>query len=245
MCRNCNENHTLIIEGDSVTFELLCAALESNAAAAEEEQGGDGSDDTWHIQIRCVPVYDFSGGTGGASSFPSNSARVKVGARCVGAIKAMFPDDVAELERIYNASDERHDTALVQYINSVASKRDMSLDALLSCKWSEIMPKEADPVEMPLLKELMKSAGGADATSEVGHGASNVGLLSGTPPSCKCPAGHDLRPLGTSTDNGWACDGMRRDGGCARGCTGFRQSDGWGRFQCQACDYGKYHDPSM
>ena len=38
-------------------------------------------------------------------------------------------------------------------------------------------------------------------------------------------------------DNGWACDGRKHQNGCLKGCTGFRQSDGWKRFQCAQCDY--------
>jgi hypothetical protein len=51
----------------------------------------------------------------------------------------------------------------------------------------------------------------------------------------KCPAGHLLKP--DSADNGWACDGRHLPNGCVRGCTGFRQSSGWGRFRCAACDF--------
>jgi Poly(ADP-ribose) polymerase catalytic domain/Poly(ADP-ribose) polymerase, regulatory domain len=36
---------------------------------------------------------------------------------------------------------------------------------------------------------------------------------------------------------GWACDQREEKGGCARGCTGFQQSTGWGRYRCEACDY--------
>ncbi len=57
------------------------------------------------------------------------------------------------------------------------------------------------------------------------------------PTLTKCPAGHTLVDLGTTEDNGWGCDGQIRPGGCVRGCTGFRQSTGWGRFQCRPCDY--------
>ena len=52
-----------------------------------------------------------------------------------------------------------------------------------------------------------------------------------------CPQGHELRDCGTAADNGWACDARNEPGGCLRGCTGFRQSAGWGRWQCQPCDY--------
>ena len=48
----------------------------------------------------------------------------------------------------------------------------------------------------------------------------------------ECPQGHPLVDRGTGADNGWACDARKEPGGCARGCTGFRQSAGWGRFQC-------------
>jgi len=37
-------------------------------------------------------------------------------------------------------------------------------------------------------------------------------------------------------DNGWGCDG-RKLAGCARGCTGFKQSAGWPRFRCELCDF--------
>jgi hypothetical protein len=53
----------------------------------------------------------------------------------------------------------------------------------------------------------------------------------------KCPQGHELVSLGVSRNNGWACDARELPGGCKRGCTGFKQSDGWGRFRCDACDY--------
>jgi hypothetical protein len=53
-----------------------------------------------------------------------------------------------------------------------------------------------------------------------------------TATALRCPAGHPLADRGTSADNGWACDTRNEPGGCARGCTGFRQSAGWGRFQC-------------
>ena len=54
-------------------------------------------------------------------------------------------------------------------------------------------------------------------------------------PTCKKK--HKLQTLGTSQDNGWACDGRHDPGGCARKCTGFRQSSGWGRYRCATCDY--------
>ena len=59
----------------------------------------------------------------------------------------------------------------------------------------------------------------------------------GTDHTVKCPQGHELKSLGLSKNNGWACDGRHRPGGCKRGCTDFDQSDGWGRFRCRACDY--------
>lgn len=38
-------------------------------------------------------------------------------------------------------------------------------------------------------------------------------------------------------DNGWACDGRKEAEGCKSGCTGFRQSYGWKRYRCNACDF--------
>ena len=58
-----------------------------------------------------------------------------------------------------------------------------------------------------------------------------------TPRVPKCPNGHALVSLGTSRDNGWACDGRATPGGCKRGCTDFRQSAGWPRFRCERCDW--------
>ena len=52
----------------------------------------------------------------------------------------------------------------------------------------------------------------------------------------KCPKGHILLDRTGYTEN-WACDGRKHPGGCARGCTGFGQSAGWGRFRCSMCDY--------
>ena len=61
----------------------------------------------------------------------------------------------------------------------------------------------------------------------------------GTVPTC--PSGHTLVE-GRRSGSGWACD--QRFGavsahpeGCARGCTGFRQSDGWGVHTCLSCDF--------
>ncbi|CAE7435861.1 CTDSPL2 [Symbiodinium sp. CCMP2592] len=42
-------------------------------------------------------------------------------------------------------------------------------------------------------------------------------------------SGHELSPLGTSKDNGWACDGRDEDAGCASKITGFRQTKGMNR----------------
>jgi hypothetical protein len=50
-----------------------------------------------------------------------------------------------------------------------------------------------------------------------------------------CGNGHQL--VRNLEDNGWACDGRHLPGGCKRGCTGFRQSAGWGRYRCATCDY--------
>jgi hypothetical protein len=50
-----------------------------------------------------------------------------------------------------------------------------------------------------------------------------------------CGNGHRL--VRNLEDNGWACDGRDLPGGCKRGCTGFRQSAGWGRYRCATCDY--------
>lgn len=53
-------------------------------------------------------------------------------------------------------------------------------------------------------------------------------------PSCgKCSG----RLQSNSQDNGWACDNRDTKQGCVRGCTGFRQSSGWGRYRCEKCDY--------
>ena len=51
-----------------------------------------------------------------------------------------------------------------------------------------------------------------------------------------CKNGHGLLPLGTSKDNGWGCDG-RNEGGCLSGITGFHQTKGMNRFQCEQCDF--------
>jgi len=51
-----------------------------------------------------------------------------------------------------------------------------------------------------------------------------------------CARGHQLQPLGTTEDNGWACDG-RNDGGCLRGITDFHQTKGLNRFRCKTCDF--------
>ena len=57
------------------------------------------------------------------------------------------------------------------------------------------------------------------------------------PVGIKCPRGHALEDRGNKENNGWACDGRSQPGGCVRGCTGFRQSAGWGRFRCNSCDF--------
>lgn len=46
---------------------------------------------------------------------------------------------------------------------------------------------------------------------------------------------HPLRRI--QRDNGWACDGRKLPGGCKKGCTGFLQTWGWQRYQCEGCDY--------
>lgn len=51
-----------------------------------------------------------------------------------------------------------------------------------------------------------------------------------------CENGHELIPLGTTKDNGWACD-ARKDGGCLSGITDFRQTKGMNRFRCEKCDF--------
>ena len=51
-----------------------------------------------------------------------------------------------------------------------------------------------------------------------------------------CSNGHELEPLGTTMDNGWACDG-RNDGGCVSGITDFNQTKGKNRFRCAKCDF--------
>ncbi|KAH3745351.1 hypothetical protein Pelo_13257 [Pelomyxa schiedti] len=43
--------------------------------------------------------------------------------------------------------------------------------------------------------------------------------------------------LRNNRDNGWACDGRKRSGGCRRGMVGFNQSRGVPRFRCDTCDY--------
>jgi len=52
-----------------------------------------------------------------------------------------------------------------------------------------------------------------------------------------CAKGHPLTSLGTSRNNGWACDARKAPGGCRAGITGFFQSDGLGRYRCDTCDY--------
>ena len=55
-----------------------------------------------------------------------------------------------------------------------------------------------------------------------------------------CPSNHRLVSVTDQKQlsNGWACDARQSAaGGCKRGCTGFKQSAGWGRFRCKACDY--------
>ena len=51
-----------------------------------------------------------------------------------------------------------------------------------------------------------------------------------------CPDGHSMEgPF--VRDDGWACDGRKHQLGCLKGCTGFRQTNGWQRFQCAQCDF--------
>ena len=52
-----------------------------------------------------------------------------------------------------------------------------------------------------------------------------------------CPNGHKLEDLGKSRDNGWACDGRKLKNGCVRGCTDFKQTKGWNRWQCKQDDF--------
>jgi hypothetical protein len=60
-------------------------------------------------------------------------------------------------------------------------------------------------------------------------------------PLVKCNNGHVLvdwtDKYGAKADNGWACDGRARPGGCKSGCTGFRQSKDWIRMRCDECDW--------
>ena len=42
-----------------------------------------------------------------------------------------------------------------------------------------------------------------------------------------------MTDLGLTEENGWGCDGRHLPRGCARGCTGFQQSAGWGRWRCR------------
>ena len=53
-----------------------------------------------------------------------------------------------------------------------------------------------------------------------------------------CSNGHALIPLGTTQDNGWACDARNEgEGGCLSGITGFHQTKGKNRFRCEKCDF--------
>jgi len=46
---------------------------------------------------------------------------------------------------------------------------------------------------------------------------------------------HSLKLNGS--DNGWACDGRKAEGGCLNKCTDFHQTKGWARYRCDQCDY--------
>ena len=79
------------------------------------------------------------------------------------------------------------------------------------------------------------------AAAADGAGAARAVLALRAPLPLQCPAGHVLlhRAAGSSD---WACDlragGLHpHPGGCLRGCTGFRQSSGWERWTCRACDF--------
>jgi len=52
-----------------------------------------------------------------------------------------------------------------------------------------------------------------------------------------CKDGHVFVALGTSRDNGWACNGRQTPGGCKSGITTFEQTRGMNRFRCDTCNY--------
>lgn len=56
-----------------------------------------------------------------------------------------------------------------------------------------------------------------------------------------CLKGHRLEALGTTLDNGWACDARHLPDGCKSGITCFGQSYGVKRYRCAACDYDLCH----
>jgi hypothetical protein len=51
-----------------------------------------------------------------------------------------------------------------------------------------------------------------------------------------CPNMHPLKNMGTTTSDGWGCDGRREDGGCSH-----PGGDYWGRYRCQTCDWDYCH----
>jgi len=55
--------------------------------------------------------------------------------------------------------------------------------------------------------------------------------------AARCKNGHKMQALGTTADDGWACDGAQEPGGCLGGLTGFYQSSGVQRYQCAGCNY--------
>eukprot|EP00929_Paragymnodinium_shiwhaense_P083220 TRINITY_DN44261_c0_g1_i1.p1 TRINITY_DN44261_c0_g1~~TRINITY_DN44261_c0_g1_i1.p1 ORF type:complete len:275 (-),score=24.73 TRINITY_DN44261_c0_g1_i1:204-1028(-) len=57
------------------------------------------------------------------------------------------------------------------------------------------------------------------------------------PPVVCCPKGHVMTYLGTSRDDGWACNGRYRPRGCKGGSQTFYQSKGLARTRCNQCDY--------
>lgn len=58
-----------------------------------------------------------------------------------------------------------------------------------------------------------------------------------TPTTVCCASRHPLEALGTTRDNGWACDGRRSEGGCKGDVTKKARSYGKNRFRCQQCDF--------
>jgi hypothetical protein len=97
----------------------------------------------WGVKLTVVPVYPPTG----LDAIPS------------------VAEAFAEFARPYNAGDMRHDVALVRWVNDAAVKRNHGVNALLSCKWSDLAPTETDLMKLPLVKELVQSPtpGVADA----------------------------------------------------------------------------------